>query len=88
MIAMLVAAVLAQEAPGYSAGPFNLIIRWGGTPPVVVRYETKARCEMAALMVVVQGDSMVQQVDGKGTVQPAAKQVHGPNSPWAFCIPG
>ena len=86
MISLLLAAALAQEATGYSQGPFNLVIRWGNSSPVVVRYETRSRCEMAALMVISQ--CFVKIVDdGKREIQPDPK-VSGPNQPYAFCIPG
>jgi hypothetical protein len=86
MIGLLTAALLTQEAPGYSQGPFNLVLRWGSGAPVVIRYETRARCETAAVMVITQPDTTVQ---GKGRPDiPASPQVKGANAPWAFCIPG
>jgi hypothetical protein len=79
-------AALAQEAPGYSAGPFNLVIRWGNGSPIVAKYETRKRCELAAVGVLVQGDIIVGQ-NGKPDIQPSP-QVTGANKPYAFCIPG
>jgi hypothetical protein len=75
-----------MEAPGYSLGPFNLVLRWGNGAPVVVRYESRARCEMAAVMVVTQPDA-IYQGKGKADIQPSSL-VSGENAPWAFCIPG
>lgn len=86
MISLLLAAALAQEAPGYSQGPFNLIVRWGDSSPVVVRYESRARCEMAAVMVISQG--FVEVVDGGKREIPPDPKVSGSNHPYAFCIPG
>lgn len=86
MIIITLLLALAQEAPGYSKGPFNLVLRWGEGSPVVIRYETRARCETAALMAYVQGDAIVV---GKGKPDtPPAQQVSGANRPYAFCIPG
>ena len=84
MITLLLAAALSQEAPGYSEGPFNLVLRWGEGPPVVVRYESRARCETAALMVLVQRDATVE----RDVVRQPAPEVSGANAPYAFCIPG
>jgi hypothetical protein len=86
VVALLLAAILAQEAPGYSQGPFNLVIRWGSGSPVVVRYDTRARCEMAAVMVLAQRDVIVQGRGKPGI--PPSREVTGPNAPYAFCIPG
>lgn len=86
MIALALMVALAQEAPGYSKGPFNLVLRWGQGSPVVIRYETRDRCETAALMAYVQGDATVV---GKGKPNaPPAPQVSGTNRPYGFCIPG
>jgi len=85
---LLLVAAHAQEVPGYSQGPFNLILRWSGGSPVVIRYDTRERCEMAALMAVVQGDALIQEVDGRGRPRQPDPQVRGPNAPYAFCIPG
>lgn len=86
MIAFLLAAALSQEAPGYSQGSFNLVLRWGTEAPVVVRYESRARCETAALMVIVQNNVIVGE-NGKPDVAPDPL-VSGTNRPYAFCIPG
>ena len=84
MLALIIGALLAQEAPGYSEGPFNLILRWGATTPVVIRYETRARCEMAAVMVVTQQDDTL----ANGKRIEASPLVRAPNALYAFCIPG
>lgn len=81
-IAML---LLAQAAPGYSDGPFNLVLRWGQGAPVVVQYENRARCESASLMVLMERDARVDQRTGKA--MPVDQSVAGTNAPYAFCIP-
>lgn len=75
-------------APGYDVGPFNLILRWGGGPPLVIRYENRARCELAALQVDLQGGLLGKALRYDGTVIEPEAPVSGANTPWAFCIPG
>ena len=79
-------ATSPNEAPGYSNGPFNLVLRWGEGSPVIVRYENRDRCEVAALEAWSQGMASVDEKTGKETkLDPA---VSGANAPYAFCIPG
>jgi hypothetical protein len=54
--------------PGYDVGPFNLILHWGNGTPVIVRYENRARCEMAALEVDIQGGLLGKAIRSDGTV--------------------
>jgi hypothetical protein len=74
--------------PGYDVGPFNLILHWGNGTPVIVRYENRARCEMAALEVDIQGGLLGKAIRSDGTVIEPEVPVTGENTPWAFCIPG
>lgn len=69
----------------YGPGPFYLVARWGNGPPVVIRYETAKRCEMAAAQILSEGDPIVS-LNGKPSPVPPLLQ--GPNRPYAFCIPG
>lgn len=86
MLLMFIAAALAPEAPGYSVGPFNLVLRWGEGSPVVIRYSNRERCEMAALSAFALGDA---EVNGPGRPDtPPAPEVSGVNRPYGFCIPG
>jgi hypothetical protein len=78
----------SQEAPGYSIGPFNLIIRWGAGSPVAIRYDNRQRCELAAVEVDTQGDAFADEIDARGNPIPPNEKVRGANAPWAFCIPG
>jgi hypothetical protein len=86
MMTLLLMAALAQGPLSRDAGPSNLIIRWGASSPVVVKYETLERCEYAAVGVIVQGLVKVGQ-NGKPDIQPSP-QLTGANKPYAFCIPG
>lgn len=86
MIGLLMAmSVVGQEAPGYSNGPFNLVLRWGFGSPAVVRYESRQRCETAALMVAVERGARVDEKTGRPIATDVA--VSGANAPYAFCIP-
>lgn len=76
------------EDPDYGIGPFNLIVRWGSSAPLAIRYENRARCELAALMVAIEGDALGNEIDQGGARIPAHPKVRGENAPWAFCIPG
>jgi len=86
MIGLLIMLAAPQETPGYSTGAFNLVLRWGPGSPVVVRYESRARCEMAAVMVITQHDPSLDGKTGK-LVEPDPS-VSRANAPSAFCIPG
>lgn len=88
MITLALLLATWQEAPGYSQGPFNLVLRWGAGAPVVIRYDNRARCELAALAAATTGDAIGSELDDKGRVRPAPVQVRGANAPFAFCIPG
>lgn len=73
---------------GYDVGPFNLILHWGNGTAVVIRYVNRARCEMAALQVDLQGGLFGKELRNDGTVIEPEAPVSHENTPWAFCIPG
>jgi hypothetical protein len=77
----------AWSDPEYGKGPFNLILRWGEGAPIVIRYESRERCETAELIVDTQSQIMFQEVDDNGKPMKTYPTVNGPNAPWAFCIP-
>lgn len=65
-------------------GPYNLVLRWGQGAPVVVRYESQERCDMAAVTAWAQGNDAILD---DGRVVPADIAVTGQNRPHAFCVP-
>lgn len=61
-------------------GPFNLILRWGSSLPIAIRYESDGRCEMAVQELRLVGHAVAR--DGSLSKPNSTDAIN------AFCIPG
>lgn len=86
MIGMAILLLASGNVDPAAAGPYNLILRWGGGPPIAIHYQDKERCELAALQVWSENHLAIDDDTGK-EIKPDP-EVSGANSPYAFCIPG
>ena len=79
---MTVLFALAAIVATPSEGPANLVLVWPGQPPVVVHYQSLARCELGAA-------DFNEVIRRKGEANPppsGAIRIGAPAS--AFCIRG
>lgn len=89
--AVIISGVLigSETASGTSSrskeGPWNLIIKWGNGSPIVIKYQSLERCNLAELSVIVQRDPRFNEQTDK--IIPVDPAVENSNAPYAFCIP-